>query len=239
MENLWHNKDDKIWHTNSPRLSLFFPQPVRIRRCVKNLVCFNNLYKDTKTYAKPKESMNAKQQIHIHLVSDSTGETTHQLARAALGQFSGSLPIEHVWTLVRTKEHLTNIDEMITEVGGVVFSSISNPEIRGELERICQRQNVPHLGILDHAVHILSQKLGKCQNSSDGELICLLESFDLPVRLTSPISVDDLISAMDSDKKVDRGILRFVVMEEIGHAVCTEEVNLGLVKDVWTSVGAC
>ena len=85
----------------------------------------------------------------------------------------------------------------------------------------------------------LSQKLGKCQNSSDGELICLLESFDLPVRLTSPISVDDLISAMNSDKKVDRGILRFVVMEEIGHAVCTEEVSLDLVKDVWTSVGAC
>ncbi|MDA0909632.1 MAG: kinase/pyrophosphorylase, partial [Proteobacteria bacterium] len=74
--------------------------------------------------------MNVKQHIHIHLVSDATGETTHQLARAALGQFSGSQPIEHVWTLVRTKEHLSNIDDMITEVGGVVFSSISNPEIR-------------------------------------------------------------------------------------------------------------
>ena len=112
--------------------------------------------------------MNVKQHIHIHLVSDATGETTHQLARAALGQFSGSQPIEHVWTLVRTKEHLSNIDDMITEVGGVVFSSISNPEIRNELEQICQRQNVPHLGILDHAVHILSQKLGKPASGAVG-----------------------------------------------------------------------
>ena len=105
--------------------------------------------------------MSPKQNIHIHLISDATGETTHMLARAALGKFSGAQAIEHVWTLVRTMEHLQTIKEEITEHGGVVFYSISDSDIRLELEQICQKSKVPYLSILDPAVRTLSKVLGK------------------------------------------------------------------------------
>ena len=36
--------------------------------------------------------------LHIHLVSDSTGETVHQVARAALSQFPDVQTYEHIWT---------------------------------------------------------------------------------------------------------------------------------------------
>jgi regulator of PEP synthase PpsR (kinase-PPPase family) len=105
--------------------------------------------------------MSPKQNIHIHLISDATGETTHMLARAALGKFAGAQAIEHVWTLVRTMEHLKTIKDEIAEHGGVVFYSISDADIRQELEQICQKRRVPYLSILDPAVRTLSKILGK------------------------------------------------------------------------------
>lgn len=112
--------------------------------------------------------MNAKKTIHIHLISDATGETTHLLARAALGKFSGTQAIEHVWTLVRTIEHLEAIRKEIGEHGGVVFYSISDPDIRTELEHICQNHNTPYLSILDPAVRTLSKVLGKPETARIG-----------------------------------------------------------------------
>ena len=49
--------------------------------------------------------------LHLHLVSDATGETTHQLGRAGIAQFQHVEVIEHVWTLVRTKDHLVAIED--------------------------------------------------------------------------------------------------------------------------------
>ncbi len=58
-------------------------------------------------------------------------------------------------------EHLQTIKEEITEHGGVVFYSISDADIRLELEQICQKSKVPYLSILDPAVRTLSKVLGK------------------------------------------------------------------------------
>ena len=44
--------------------------------------------------------------FHLHLVSDSTGETVSSVARAALAQFEGIEHEEHIWSLVRTPGQL-------------------------------------------------------------------------------------------------------------------------------------
>jgi [pyruvate, water dikinase]-phosphate phosphotransferase / [pyruvate, water dikinase] kinase len=41
--------------------------------------------------------------FHLHLVSDSTGDTVHSVARACLVQFEDAEAIEHIWSMVRTK----------------------------------------------------------------------------------------------------------------------------------------
>ena len=51
--------------------------------------------------------------LHIHLVSDSTGETVHQAARAAISQFQEAEVEEHIWTLVRSKEHVDIVEKSL------------------------------------------------------------------------------------------------------------------------------
>ena len=41
--------------------------------------------------------------FHLHLVSDSTGETLTTIAKAAAVQYAQVRPIEHVHPLVRTR----------------------------------------------------------------------------------------------------------------------------------------
>ena len=38
--------------------------------------------------------------LHVHLVSDSTGETLENIAKAALAQFDGVEAIKHFWPMV-------------------------------------------------------------------------------------------------------------------------------------------
>ncbi len=104
---------------------------------------------------------NEQQTLHLHLVSDATGETTHQLARAALARFSNVRVIEHVWTLVRTEDHLASVHKAIETHGGVVFFSIAERELRSKLEDLCRMHNIPALSVLDHVIHTLSKVLGQ------------------------------------------------------------------------------
>ena len=63
--------------------------------------------------------MIALQKIHLHLVSDSTGETVHQISRACLAQFHDVKTIEHVWTLVRSEQHLEAIFASLERNSGI------------------------------------------------------------------------------------------------------------------------
>ena len=44
--------------------------------------------------------------FHVHLVSDSTGETLNAMARAVCARFNNVLPIEHIYALVRCTRQL-------------------------------------------------------------------------------------------------------------------------------------
>ena len=55
---------------------------------------------------------------HLHLVSDATGETINSVARACLVQFEGVEPVEHVWTLIRTKGQMEKVAEGIEAGAG-------------------------------------------------------------------------------------------------------------------------
>ena len=106
--------------------------------------------------------------LHIHLVSDSTGETVHQVTRAALAQFSHVKASEHIWTLVRSSAHVQTIRSGLERNPGILLYSIVDPKIRAELEALCQDLNVPNLSILDPLVDLFTTVLGYKQNSRPG-----------------------------------------------------------------------
>ena len=105
-----------------------------------------------------------KRDLHLHLISDSTGETVHQFARAALAQFPETNITEHIWTLVRSKAHIDAIDRNLSKNPGVVLFSIVSEEVREMLEELCNKRGIPNLSILDSVVDLFSNVLGAKQS---------------------------------------------------------------------------
>ena len=98
--------------------------------------------------------------FHVHLVSDSTGETLNAMARAVCARFNNVLPIEHIYSLVRSQKQLDRTLGEIAEAPGVVLHTIVDQTLRTALERGCQELDMPCIGALDPLVTILSRYLG-------------------------------------------------------------------------------
>lgn len=86
--------------------------------------------------------------FHLHLVSDSTGETLITVARAAAAQYEPIEPIEHVHPMIRTDRHLDRaLIEMEAEPGIVLYTLV-NTELANRLERFCRDQGLPCVSVL-------------------------------------------------------------------------------------------
>src|SRR6202012_1930830 len=68
--------------------------------------------------------------FHVHLVSDSTGETLNAMARAVCARFDNVLPIEHIYALVRSQRQLDRALGDIEEAPGVVMHTIVDDKLR-------------------------------------------------------------------------------------------------------------
>ncbi|APG61754.1 phosphoenolpyruvate synthase regulatory protein [Sphingorhabdus lutea] len=100
--------------------------------------------------------------IQLHLLSDSTGETLENLAKAALAQFDGVENIvRHFWPMVRSETHLDRILEEIINHPGLVLFTLVNPELRRKLENKCRANGLPAIAALDAITDALSNILGQ------------------------------------------------------------------------------
>jgi regulator of PEP synthase PpsR (kinase-PPPase family) len=106
--------------------------------------------------------------LHIHLVSDSTGETVHQITRACIAQFSNVRTTEHVWTLVRSHNHVDAVFAGVDRNPGVLLMSVVDEELRAEFERRCTETGIPHVSVLDPVVDLLGRILGKPMRNRPG-----------------------------------------------------------------------
>jgi regulator of PEP synthase PpsR (kinase-PPPase family) len=79
-------------------------------------------------------------QFHLHLVSDSTGETVASVARASLSQFDDVIAEEHVWSLVRTKGQLEKMIANLDTYPGMVMFTLIDPELREFLRQACGKR---------------------------------------------------------------------------------------------------
>ncbi|MCA3753687.1 MAG: kinase/pyrophosphorylase [Phenylobacterium sp.] len=98
--------------------------------------------------------------FHVHLVSDSTGETLNAMARAVCARFENVLPIEHYYALVRSSRQLERALADIEEAPGVVMHTIVDDTLRTALEEGCRRLDMPCIAALDPLVSALSRYLG-------------------------------------------------------------------------------
>ncbi len=97
---------------------------------------------------------------HLHLVSDATGETINSVARACLVQFEGVEPIEHVWSLVRTRGQMEKVIRGIEASPGAVLYTMVNHKLRNDLIEGCRRLGLPCIPVLDPVMHSLANYFG-------------------------------------------------------------------------------
>lgn len=90
--------------------------------------------------------------FHLHLVSDSTGETIHSVARACLVQFAHVEPVEHVWPLARTEHAMAVVLDGIREKPGPVMFTLVNDALREQLRDGCRRLKLPCISVLDPVI---------------------------------------------------------------------------------------
>ena len=98
--------------------------------------------------------------FHIHLVSDSTGETLNAMARAVCARFDDVLPIEHIYSLVRSTRQLERVLQEIEGTPGVVLHTIVDKHLRATLEQGCRELDMTCVAALDPLVGALARYLG-------------------------------------------------------------------------------
>jgi hypothetical protein len=86
---------------------------------------------------------------HLHLISDSTGETVGSVARACLVQFENVKVVEHVWSLVRTKGQMEKVMQAIEASPGPVIYTLIDPRLRDYLQDQCRRMGMVCISVLD------------------------------------------------------------------------------------------
>lgn len=137
----------------SPLLSLIYPQAMHKR-------------------------VNMTQRYHLHLLSDSTGETLENLAKAALVQFDGAENIvKHFWPMVRSESHLERILEDVSNNPGLVLFTLVNGDIRQKLELRCRSLGLPAIAALDAVSDALSNMLGQEAKSRPGRQHLMDEAY--------------------------------------------------------------
>jgi len=97
--------------------------------------------------------------FHLHLISDSTGETINAVAKAVCSQFIDTQAVEHAYGLVRGKKALARALESIKENPGPVMFSILDEELRNTLQNACDKMNLPCMSVLDPFVNALGAYL--------------------------------------------------------------------------------
>jgi Uncharacterized protein conserved in bacteria len=98
--------------------------------------------------------------FHLHLISDSTGETLITVARAAAAQYSRIMPVEHVHPLVRTQKQLDRVLNEIEEMPGIVLYTLLQENLAVRLEEKCRTLGLPCLSILGPVLHLFQAYLG-------------------------------------------------------------------------------
>lgn len=115
--------------------------------------------------------------LHLHLLSDSTGETLETIAKAALAQFEGADVSRHFWPMVRSLQHLDRIMGEIASHPGLVFYTLANLEIRDRLEERCRALGLPTVAVLESAVEALKAALGQHPHARPGRQHAMDEAY--------------------------------------------------------------
>ena len=115
--------------------------------------------------------------FHLHLVSDSTGETVASVARASLAQFDGIVAEEHVWSLLRTHGQLEKMIANLDTYPGMVMFTLVDSEMREKLRQACGKRGLPCVPVLGHVIREMGSYLDQEATGHTGAQYELSEDY--------------------------------------------------------------
>ncbi len=98
--------------------------------------------------------------MHLHLISDSTGETLEALVKAALAQFDDVDAVKHYWPMVRSEGHLDRVMDEIAKVPGLILFTLVGDGLRARLDRRAAALGLPVIAVMDPVMGALERVLG-------------------------------------------------------------------------------
>lgn len=101
-----------------------------------------------------------KNYFHLHLISDSTGETLITVGRAAAAQFTGTRALEHIYPLIRSQKQLEPVLDTIDGAPGIVLYTVVDPELSLMIHERCRKMNIPSVSVLEPVIGLFQSFLG-------------------------------------------------------------------------------
>jgi len=137
--------------------------------------------------------MTGSGEFHLHLISDSTGETLHALARAALAPFRHETEATiHLAVFVRSADDLEVALDELRAHPGLVWFTVVDPAIQRLIEDACAALGVECAGVLDPLIAMLAQVMGEAPSHRPGMQHRMNNDyFDRIAALDFAISQDD------------------------------------------------
>ena len=122
-----------------------------------------------------------KTYFHVHLVSDSTGETLSTMLKATAARFEGASPLEHVSTLVRTRKQMNEVLARIESSPGIILYTIADPALRRHLEVKSAELQLPAIPVLNPLLNAFASYLGLEQTMQTAAQHTLDENYFLRI----------------------------------------------------------
>lgn len=140
--------------------------------------------------------------FHIHLVSDSTGETLLAVGRAAAAQYDSIVPIEHVYPLVRSMRHIERVIADIEAAPGIVLYTLVQKDLSQRIEEACQAASIPCVNVLDPVIEVfrsflnlpVTGKIG-AQHALDADYFQRIDALNFTLAHDDGVLPDDIEEA--------------------------------------------
>jgi len=98
--------------------------------------------------------------FHLHLISDSTGETLLAAGRAAAAQYKNARAIEHIYPLIRTEKNLEKVFAGIEEEPGIILYTMVDQKLARQLDEWCATTGLPSVNVLEPVLTVFQAYLG-------------------------------------------------------------------------------
>lgn len=117
---------------------------------------------------KARQKVSRKTFFHLHMISDSTGETLINAGRAAAAQYPKWQSVEHVTPMVRKRKQLERALEAVDASPGIVLYTMVDEELAQLLQERCQKLGVPSLNVLAPVTQVFDAHLGEAKSGRMG-----------------------------------------------------------------------